>query len=47
MKPVNVKQSTYFDFNVEKIDKDSKYEVGDHVIILRYKDTCDMCNRKP
>ena len=32
-----MKSSTYFDINVDKNDKDSKFEVDDHVIILKYK----------
>ena len=30
MKPVDVNSSTYFNFNVEKNDKDPKFEVGDY-----------------
>ena len=37
MKAFDVKSSTYFDFNVENSDKDSKFEVGDHVRISKYK----------
>ena len=37
MKAFDVKSSTYIDFNVENSDKDSKFEVGDHVRISKYK----------
>ena len=37
MKPADVKSRTYIDFDVENIDKDSKFEVGDYVKISRYK----------
>ena len=37
MKPVDLKSSTYIDFGVENNDKDPKIEVGDHVIISKYK----------
>ena len=37
MKTFDVKSSTYIDFNVENGDKDSKFEVGDHVRISKYK----------
>ena len=30
MKPVDVNLSTYFNFNVEKNDKDRKFEVDDY-----------------
>ena len=30
MKPVDVNLSTYFNFNVEKNDKDPKFEVDDY-----------------
>ena len=30
MKPVDVNSSTYFNFNVEKNDKDPKFEVDDY-----------------
>ena len=36
MKPVDVKSSTYIDFNVENNDKDLKFEVGNHVRISKY-----------
>ena len=32
-----VKPSTYFDFNVEKIDRDTKFKVDDHLRISKYK----------
>ena len=37
MKFVNVKLSIYIDFNVEKNDKDHKFEVGERVKIPKYK----------
>ena len=53
MKPVNVKSSTYIDFDVENNNKDPKFEVGNHAQISRYKKSfCnrlrpDLCNRSP
>ena len=37
MEPVDVKPSTYFDFNKESNKEDSKFEAGDHVRISKYK----------
>ena len=37
MKPVNVKSSTYIDFNKENNKEDLKFKVGDHVGISKYK----------
>ena len=37
MKPVDVKDNTYIDFKKEVNDKDSKFKVGDHVRISKYK----------
>ena len=37
MKPVNVKSSTYVDFNKENNEKDPKFSVGDHVRISKYE----------
>ena len=37
MKPVDVKNNTYFDFNKEVNDKDPKFKVGDHVKLSKYK----------
>ena len=37
MKFVDVKSSTYIDFNVQSNGKDPKLEVGDHVRISKYK----------
>ena len=37
MKPVDVKWSTYFDFNNENNKEDSKSKVGDLVRISKYK----------
>ena len=36
MKPVDVKDNAYFDFNKEVNDKDSKLKIGDHVGISKY-----------
>ena len=37
MKPVDVKDNAYIDFNKEVNDKDPKFKVGDHVRISKYK----------
>ena len=37
MKPVDVKDNTYIDFEKEVIDKDPKFTVGDYVRISKYK----------
>ena len=37
MKPIEVKDNTYFDYIKEVNDKDPKPKVGDHVRILKYK----------
>ena len=37
MKPVDIKDNIYFDFQKEVNDKDPKFKVGDHIIISRYK----------
>ena len=37
MKPVDVKDNTYVDFEKEVNDKDPKFKVGDHVRISKYK----------
>ena len=37
MKPVDVKDNTYIDFEKEVNDKDSKFKVGGHVRISKYK----------
>ena len=37
MKPVDVKDNTYIDSIKEVNDKDSKFKVGDHVRISKYK----------
>ena len=37
MKPVDVKDNTYIDFNKEVNDRDPKFKVCDHVRILKYK----------
>ena len=36
IKPVDVKSSTYIDFNVENNDKDRKFKNSDHVRISIY-----------
>ena len=37
MKPVDVKNNTYFDYNKEVNDKDPNFKVGDYVRISKYK----------
>ena len=37
MKPINVKDNTYIDFDKEVNDKDPKFQVGDDVRISKYK----------
>ena len=37
MKPVDVKDNTYIDFKKEANDKNTKFKVGDHVRISKYK----------
>ena len=37
MKPVDVKGNTYFDFKKEINDNNTKFKVGDHVRISKYK----------
>ena len=37
MKPMDVKDNTYFDSKKEVSDKDPKFKVGDHVRISKYK----------
>ena len=37
MKTVDVKDNANIDFNKEVNDKDSKFKVGDHVRISKYK----------
>ena len=37
MKPVDVKDNTYIDFEKEVNDKDTKFKVGDYVKISKYK----------
>ena len=39
MKLVDVKPITYIDFNAEKSDKDTKFEVDDDVRLSKYKNT--------
>ena len=38
MKPVNVKSSTYIDFNKENNKESPKFKIGDNVKISKYKD---------
>ena len=37
MKPVDVKDNTYIDFEKEVNDKDPKFKIGDYVRISKYK----------
>ena len=37
MKPIDVKDNTYIEFGNEVNDNDSKFKVGDHVKISKYK----------
>ena len=37
MKPVNVESSTHIDFNKENNTEDSKFKIGDHIRISKYK----------
>ena len=37
MKPIDVKRSTYIDFDVESNGKDPKFKVGVYVRFLKYK----------
>ena len=37
MKPIDVKDNTYIDFEKDVNDKDPKFKVGDHVRISKYK----------
>ena len=37
MKPINVKDNTYINTDEEVNNKDPKFQVGDHVRILKYK----------
>ena len=37
MKPINVKDNTYVNFDKEVNDEDPKFKVGDHVRISKYK----------
>ena len=37
MKPADVKNNTYIDFEKEVNDKNPKFKVGDHVRISKYK----------
>ena len=37
MKPVDVKNNTYIDFDKKSNDKVPKFQVGDHIRISKYK----------
>ena len=37
MKPIDVKDNTYIDFEKEVNNKDPKFKIGDHVRISKYK----------
>ena len=37
MKSVDVKDGTFINFGADNNDKDSKFKVGDHIRILKYK----------
>ena len=37
MKPADLKDNTYIDFEKEVNDKDPKFKIGDHVRISKYK----------
>ena len=38
MKPVYIKENRYINFGKEVNDNDPKFQVGDHLKILKYKD---------
>ena len=44
MKPVDVKSSTYTDFDAENNDKDPKFEDGDDIKISKYKNIFTKCD---
>ena len=46
MKPADVKSSTYFDFNKENDKEEPKFEVGDHVRVLKYKNIFAKSSRR-
>ena len=37
MKPIDVKDNTYIDFEKEVNNKDPKFKIGDHVKMCKYK----------
>ena len=37
MKPIDVKSNSYAEYSADSNEKDSKFKVGDHVRILKYK----------
>lgn len=36
LKPIDVKSSTYVDFDIDSDDKDPNYKVGDHIRLSKY-----------
>ena len=42
-KPIDIKTSTYVDFDVEINNKDSKFKVGDPVKVSKYKNNFEKC----
>ena len=43
MKPVDVNDNIYIDFGKDRNDKDSKFQVDDHVKISKYKNIFAKC----
>ena len=39
MKPVDVKNDSFDEYNEESNEKDPKFKIGDHVRISKYKNT--------
>ena len=37
MKPIDVTSDSYAEYNIDSNEKDSKFKVGDHVRISKYK----------
>ena len=37
MKPIDVKYNSYAEYSVESNEKDTKFKIGDHVRISKYK----------
>ena len=44
MKPADVNQSKYIDFNKENNEEGPKFKFGDHVRISKYKNVFAKCN---